>query len=199
MTVYVESNFVLAIALGQEDADDAERLLKMAEEDRVDLALSSFALSEPYATVTQRGRARRRVITSINEQVRELARSSLHLEVVAALRPIALALANVERSEMEMLETTVRRLLHSGRSIEVDLSVFEQSLVLERRHGLSPQDAVILATVLANLTRRSTDGRAIFVGKNRRDFGAPGVVGELRNLGCRYVDDFATALELLAG
>lgn len=50
--MYVESNFVLEIALGQEELTAAERLLVAAEQGAIELALPVFALSEPFARVT---------------------------------------------------------------------------------------------------------------------------------------------------
>ncbi len=59
MTVYVESNSVLAIAPGHEDAEAATTILELAEQGRIAVAFSALALTEPFSTVTYRGRVRR--------------------------------------------------------------------------------------------------------------------------------------------
>ena len=51
MTVFVESNFVLEIALGQEQAAAAEAILQLAEHGTLNLRIPAFALSEPFSTV----------------------------------------------------------------------------------------------------------------------------------------------------
>jgi hypothetical protein len=42
LTLFVESNFVLEIALGQQDSTAAERLLILAEQAQLELALPAF-------------------------------------------------------------------------------------------------------------------------------------------------------------
>lgn len=107
MTVFIESNFVLEIALGQEQSASAAAILQLAERTRLDLVIPTFALSEPFATITQRGRARRRLIHQLNTQLNELARSHPHQEDVSRLRPMPGLLAQVEKREMDLLTSTV--------------------------------------------------------------------------------------------
>ena len=49
MIVYVESNFVLELALGQEGSVSAESILILAEQGDIEIVFSSFAISEPFA------------------------------------------------------------------------------------------------------------------------------------------------------
>ena len=55
MTVYVESNFVLAIALGQEDAEPATSLLELGEQGRLDLAFPALAVTRPFRSGAENG------------------------------------------------------------------------------------------------------------------------------------------------
>lgn len=48
MIVYVESNFVLELALGQEQSASAEAILALAEAKKIELVVLGFALSEPF-------------------------------------------------------------------------------------------------------------------------------------------------------
>ena len=54
MIVYVKSNFILEIALEQNQATAAESILALAESGQIELAFSAFALSEPFSTITRR-------------------------------------------------------------------------------------------------------------------------------------------------
>ena len=103
MTVYVESNFLLAIALAQEDTEPATAILALAEQGRLDIAFPALAVSEPFSTVSQRGRERRRLRSSLNEQVRQLGRSNPHQRIVATLRPIPVMRADIEQAEIALL------------------------------------------------------------------------------------------------
>ena len=76
MTLYVESNFVLELALGQEESEQADRLLVAAEQGTIEIALPAFALSEPFSMITQRARERGRLVQQFKAQVGQLARSS---------------------------------------------------------------------------------------------------------------------------
>lgn len=78
MIVYVESNFVVEIALEQEDAAAALDILSEAERHNVTLAIPEFSITEPISTVTTRGRNRQRLSATLNDQVRELSRSIPH-------------------------------------------------------------------------------------------------------------------------
>jgi predicted nucleic acid-binding protein len=195
--VYVESNFVLAIALGQEDAEPATTILEMAERGEVELVFPAPALSEPFSTVVQRGRERRRLRTSLNAQIRELERSQPHQHVVSMLRPITVALTDLERRETDLLEQTTRRLLAVGGSVGIDLPVFDQALTYQSRYGLSPLDALIYASVVSDLARRPPVQEKCFISKNRNDFGDPGIIAELQSYRCVYADSFASARTII--
>ena len=54
MRLYVESNFILEIALYQADAEAALEIMQQAATDRVELAVPQFALCEPITTVHRR-------------------------------------------------------------------------------------------------------------------------------------------------
>lgn len=48
MNVYVESNFVLELALLQEQHASCGELLRLCEEDRIQLVIPAYSLVEPY-------------------------------------------------------------------------------------------------------------------------------------------------------
>jgi len=47
MIVYVESNFILEMVLGQKYASAIESILQLAERGKIELTFPSFALCEP--------------------------------------------------------------------------------------------------------------------------------------------------------
>lgn len=58
MNVYVESGFVLTLALQQDDHQAAHRVLELTQQRRITLKIPSFSLSEPFATVQYRANKR---------------------------------------------------------------------------------------------------------------------------------------------
>jgi predicted nucleic acid-binding protein len=107
VTVYVESNFILEIALGQEQALAAEAILARAEQGGVKLALPAFSLSEPFHTIRQRGRNRKRLEDQVGEQMHDLERSMPHQQDASALSALAGILAQVDKRESDRLLGTI--------------------------------------------------------------------------------------------
>jgi predicted nucleic acid-binding protein len=175
LTLYVESNFVLEIVLGQEESQPAERLLALAESGDIQIALPTFALSEPFSTVTGRRRDRGRLVGQINHQIGQLARSSPHHQDVAALQTIPGIVARVDAREADRLTQTVERVLGIARRIDTNLAVFREALDFQDRFDLEAQDAIILAAVVADLRTRAQAGPHYFANKNRQDFSVPGI------------------------
>ena len=97
MIVYVESNFILEIVLKQQHAASAEAVLQLAEMGKIDLAFPSFALSEPFATITRRERDQERLSKAIEGMLDQL--------------PIMLA--DASRKERDGLWEVISRLVES--------------------------------------------------------------------------------------
>lgn len=197
MTLYVESNFVLEIALGQEELAPAERLLAAAEAGTIVLATPSFSLSEPFARVTRGIRDRGRLRNQLNAQVDQLARSTPHQTEVVALQAVPGLFAAIDKREEDRLTGTVERLLATARLIPPDLPTFRAATDYRDRYGLDIQDAIVLASVVADLKTLPLGGTHLLANRNKKDFNDPGIFAELRRLGCEIVWTFADAVRLL--
>jgi predicted nucleic acid-binding protein len=197
LTLYVESNFVLEIALGQEEFAPAERLLVAAEAGAIDLALPSFSLSEPFARVTRGIRDRGRLMSQFRSQVGQLARSTPHQKEIGTLQAVPELMTSIDEREVDLLTKTVERLLASARIIELDLASFQTATDFKSRFSLQTEDAVILAVVVADLKTKSAVGRHLFANRNRKDFAHPEIAGELRGLVCDFAWSFEDATRQL--
>ena len=60
MNIYIESNFVLELALVQEQEASCENLLQVCEAGRAKLIIPAYSLVEPYETLVRRHTQRRR-------------------------------------------------------------------------------------------------------------------------------------------
>src|SRR6266849_2706033 len=197
MIVYVESNFILEGALGQEESPSAESILLLAEKNSIELVFPGFALSEPFATVTQRDRDRRHLRTSFAEMLRQLQRSEPHKQLVSELQPIPIILTAIVKTEFDLLQSTVNRLLSIGKSIEIDGPSFRQALIYQSNLGLSPQDSIIYAAVLNDLHKRSFQEEKCYISRNWKDFRNPAIKTELELYNCRYAESFGDGLNLI--
>jgi hypothetical protein len=194
MIAYVESNFVLEIVLGQEQAASAEALLTLAEGRAIDLVLPGLALAEPYSTITHRDRQRRKLVNDISRTLADLRRSTSYQEEAAQVANAVAGLAGIARREYAALQTVVQRLLAIATTVELDSARFAQSLVYQSRHGLSPQDSIIYASVVGDLQTESPADPKCFITRNSRDFDAPDIVAELGAHQCRLFFSFEDGL-----
>jgi hypothetical protein len=127
--------------------------------------------------------------------MREFARSQATAHLAANLRPVVEQLDTIRRGEVDRLEEAASRLLKWGRQLPLMINVFSEACDLEQDLGISPQDALVLGSILADLRERGAGVPACFVSTNRKDYGKPAVKDLLKAFDCRYIASFRGALE----
>lgn len=197
MIAYVESNFVLEIALGQDQAAEAEAILRLAESGAIELAFPSIAVTEPFSTITYRHLQRRRLGKELTDQIKHLRRSAPHGATVLALQPMLPLLEAVGDREARLVASVVARMLALGQAIPVDAAGFSRARTYQDSYGLSPQDALVFAGVISDLPRREPVERKCFVSRNWRDFDFADARNELQAYNCRYINSFKDALQFI--
>ena len=103
------------------------------------------------------------------------------------------ALTTLMKDETDLLERAVDRMLHAGRSIPLTAPVFAAARAAEVQHTLSPQDAIVFASIIEDLDR--SDSAVVvscFLSKNSRDFRPTRAEFASRN--CRYISKFSDGL-----
>ncbi|ADI64614.1 hypothetical protein [Trichormus azollae] len=75
MGVYVETNFVLELALLQEQQESCQQLLNLAESGRINLILPAFSLTEPYETLICREKIRGKLLHNLRDELNQLGHS----------------------------------------------------------------------------------------------------------------------------
>jgi predicted nucleic acid-binding protein len=196
MIVLAESNFVLELALRQEQFEHAEKILRLAEEKSLQLLIPACALLEPYQTLTRRGRERKEFSRKLQVEIKLLERSTLHDGMTAASQQIARALDEGTNIEMESLEQTIDRLakICTVPALSVDIMRLGQALQLV--YDLEPQDAVVMASIDVALEGLA-EGPKVFVNKNFKDFATPLVEKNLERHGCRLISSFSHACQYI--
>jgi len=195
--VYVESNFLLELALTQEQAAAAESILALAESGALTLIFPSFALSEPFSNLTRRSNERGQAYAVMRQQIRDLARSGAHQQVAAQFLPVLGLLARVGTEQMNTLVATVDRLLGAGSPTSLDQATFRQAQLYQNAYGLSPQDAIIYAIVIADLGRQDPVEAKCFIRRDVQGFADSRIKAELRQHNCRYIGNFADGLSYI--
>jgi hypothetical protein len=82
MIVTVESNFVLEIALRQDEVAECERLIALAQAGSIRLAIPACSLFEPFETMVRRRKQREAIFQKLRDELRELARTEAYAHLV---------------------------------------------------------------------------------------------------------------------
>jgi predicted nucleic acid-binding protein len=191
----VESNFVLEIALGQEQAEEAKAILDLAERGSIKLSIPTFALSEPFSTITQRSRRRRSVYLSVTDEIRELGRSVHHQQLVSSVAAAMPDLLSADDTERMSLSLTIARILNVADVIPMDAATFNAAMDHRSRYGLDYEDAIILASIIRAMGSQTTDDPKCFISRNWGDFDEAGIRAELAGVGVTYLPNFRRGLE----
>ncbi len=195
IAVYVETNFVLELALEQEEADSCGKILDLAVHARISLLVPAFSLAEPHGAISGRAKARSRLGNELRPQLRELGRSKPLQHVPGAFDALAKVLVESEQWEREGVRKTVMELLDSADIIPLTGSILADAASLQDRFGIaSGQDSIVLASVLMDLKSRKPES-GCFMNRNFRDFDDPDIRGELAALNCKFFGRFDDGLD----
>jgi predicted nucleic acid-binding protein len=191
--VYVESNFLLEIALGRESEAAAREILDRAEQRDLDLAVPSFALCEPFSTLSYRARKRSQDLRPMRQQLEDLGRGDVYRDLIDAVAPRLADVLDVEIRERTVLEEVVGRLLGCATILQLSDVVFFASQTHQRTHGLDAADAIIYASVLEDAGSQPRDAQKIFITRNSKDFERDAIRAELAATGCALAFSFENA------
>lgn len=195
MNVYVESNFVLELALLQEQHATCEEILRLCESGAARLVVPAYCLMEPYETLMRRQAERRQAKTSLDGQLRQIVRTALYKDQRGELeRAMSLLVVSAE-DDLLRLESVRARLLACAEIAPLEALVLDRAAQAQRAPSeLTAQDAVVYASVLVHLERSGEPG--CFVTRDS-DFGDPDLKRGLAEHGCRLIVGFEAGLQFL--
>ncbi len=198
MNVYVESNFVLQLALLQESQASCGAILQLAESGAARLVIPAFSLVEPYRTLELRRAQRERIKRDLDTEFRELARSSSfgdRLAEFASLRSLLIDSADEERMRWEDVRA---RLLRAADVVPMDAAILGAAARQRLAHALQPYDAIVYASVLSHLERSGGTASSCFLNADAKDFDDPDLVAELAARQCKLIFRFDDGLQYLS-
>lgn len=196
MNVYVESNFVLELALVQEQFESCEGILRLCEARDVRLVAPAYSLAEPYETLTRRQKQRKRMKEEFDRELEQIARSATHKDRLRGFRDLTALLINVADEAAKQLEGVRSRIINAACVIPLDASVLASATQDQQTHDFSAQDALVYSSVVSHLKRdRATQN--FFLNKNSKDFDDQSIVDELRNHDCRLLPRFDSGYQLI--
>lgn len=193
MKIYVETNFVLELALAQEQEASCDNILRHCESGSAELVIPAYSLIEPYETLGRRHKQRKDIRVDLDEQLGQLARTITFTEQLTRFREISGLLTDAAAVESDRLKQVRTRLLNTARIIPLETHVLSSAVRHQDTHGLSPQDAIVYASVLADLGDSNPEP-SCFLNRNTKDFDDPDIVQELLDRNCKFLPRFDSGL-----
>lgn len=189
MHVYVESNFVLELALLQVEHESCEKIIELAEAGKVNLVLPAYSLIEPYETIVRYAKTRTRISTDLTTEINQLSRSTPYRDEIDALRKATGLLVRSQEEEKERLRSTIDKLLAVTKIIPLDAQIISSAGKYQVAHDLSPQDSIVYASVLQHLSTTGTVAKC-FLNRNSKDFDDPDIEDALSKYDCKMLFSF---------
>lgn len=156
--------------------------------------MPAFSLAEPHVAILGKEKARTRLSNDLRSQLSELARSKPHREVPANFEALAAVLIASAQFEREGLRGTISELLRTADVIALDAEILRSAGDIQVQYGMSGQDAIVLASVLAHLDLHSPH-ESLFLNRNSKDFDDPDVRERLETRGCKFFAKFQDGLQ----
>lgn len=184
MNIYVETNFVLELALLQDQSESCEKILQFCEQGSAALYIPAYSLIEPYETLIRRQADRRQLKAELDKQLEQLARTATNSEKLANFRYLTAVLIDSADEEAKRLEQTRARLLNAAMTLPLDQATLRSAVGVRALHDLSPQDAVVYAAIHAHM-RDASGHPSCFLTRNSKDFADPDLRAELKAHHCQ--------------
>lgn len=194
MIVYVESNFVLELAFLREECAQAEEISKLAESGEIQLAIPAFSGGEPYELMTRRSRDRKALHDQLSREIKELSRSSPYANIDDTARELTAVLSESASDEKARLDAALRRLIDLSSIIPLNNDVLRLSINYQPQFALSPQEAIVFASVVSHLQLVEPAEGKVFVTKNKNDFVNPDIFDFLSPHNCKLLFRFTDAV-----
>lgn len=198
MMVYVESNFVLEQALQQEECDSCAEIMDLASKGRITVVVPAFSLAESHVAISAKEKARAKLGYELRTHLSELGRSKPHRAVPATFESLASVLIASAQFEREGLRRTISELLEAAQVIALDAAILRSAADMQAEYGMSDQDAIVLASVLAHLDLHHPVD-SCFLNRNTKDFDDPDIRERLETRGCKFLAKFEDGLRYVIG
>ncbi len=196
MIVLAESNFVLELAFQQDELDEVEWLVTMAEAQKIELVIPACALFEPYETVVRRRNGRSATLEKLRQELRQLSRSRAFASLAEPSQVVVGALAKSGTIEARGLEEAICRLLKCSVVQPLSASIFANALTVQSRFRLEPQDAIVFASVDEHARRHASEPK-VFLNRNERDFLTREIQAHFRELNCKLLSRFSSGRQFV--
>lgn len=194
MIVYAESNFILELAFLRRECESCEDLANMAQAGDIQLILPAFCGGELYESMVRRSRDRKALHNQLAAEIKELARSSPYSNIDETARALSAVLSQSASEEKARLDDTLLRLIGISSLIPLTSDVLALAIKYQGEFGLSPQDAIVFASLISDLEVQNREDQKLFVTRNTGDFLNPDIADLLASNSCKLLFKFTDAV-----
>ncbi|MBS0422268.1 MAG: hypothetical protein JSR66_31475 [Proteobacteria bacterium] len=177
------------MALRQGEVTDCERLIKLAQEGDIRLAIPACSLFEPYETLVRRRKKREVIVQKLRDELSELARTEAYAGLAETSKTVTRALAESGESQAKALDNTVLTLSRVATVIPLTAQIMRGAVSAQLEFPLSPQDCVVFASADEYLKEQGLDLK-VFATKNSRDFLSDDVEAWFGRYNCKILATF---------
>jgi len=196
MNIYVESNFILELALLQEQSKSCIKIIDICRQGQANIVLPAFSIAEPYETLGRRSRDRNALADRLDSELRQLSRTQPYTEGINTLREVTGFLVRSTEEERSRLKQVMEEVLEFAKVIPLDFTIITSAHSLEESLEFSPQDAIVLASVFKHL-EESGGEPSCFLNRNAKDFDDPDIMKRLGENNCKLLPRFDDGLRYI--
>ncbi len=200
MRVYVETNFILEMALDQEDHASCEEILDLADQRKLVLVLPAFSLTEASQTLERRHEARAKLVADgeVGRELRQLQRSKPFHDKTKTVRDEIEVLFNEsgERAQKN-LQVLNARLLSIASILPLGAAVIKKVENCPFR-DIKVFDAIVLFSILADRADSSREPeQRCFLSSDGKAFDDPDIREALTAHNCKFFKRFPDAIRYI--
>jgi predicted nucleic acid-binding protein len=173
----------------QEQHTSCEQILAICESAQSRLIIPAYCLAEPHEKLTRQAGSRRELQRNLETEFRQLARTASYTTRINSIQDIASLLVRSNEEEKQRFIRYRDRLLSIAEIIPLTIDVLREAATHESPYDLTPQDALVYASVIAHL-RQHKPPVGCFLNRNSKDFDNPDIVDELDKNHCKIIPRF---------
>jgi predicted nucleic acid-binding protein len=194
--IYVETNFVMELVLDQEQSGSCQQILALCAQGQAQLVLPAYSLAEPHEKLVRNRKQRKLAWDPLAVELTQLKRTAAYQSSVQVIQTAEPLFQMANQDEEHRFYQYQRQLLQVAEIIPLTASVLMQAPDCELAYNLSPQDALVYASVIEHLAQ-TPPSIACFLNRNFRDFNTPDIVAALRSRNCRMIPQFDQGLRFV--
>lgn len=183
MDVYVESNFVLELALLQEQHESCQELLDLAQVKQITLIVPAFSLAEPYETLIRNNKKRQKLSQDLKKVLSQLSRSLPYQEQIRTFEDTTAFLISSQEEQKRRLDALIEKILEVCKIIPLTAEILTEAIKYQSEYNLEPQDSIVYASVLDHI-KKSDERQRCFLNRNSKDFDDPDIKESLNSYDC---------------